>query len=91
MGFADRLFLSKLHLISTDERAALSARLSAMNLHALQVLPVAFGQVALTEVFDIGGFDMVDTLDLRSETGPQPCAETNCDHPAMATPSIATT
>lgn len=83
VGFADRLFLSKLDLVSPGERAALSARLSAMNPHARQV-PVAWGEVALAEVFDIGGFDLVDSLELRAEPTTEPCAQTDCGHAAHA-------
>jgi G3E family GTPase len=74
VGFADRLFLSKLDLVSEQERMALTERLIAMNGHARQV-PVSFGDVALAEMFDIGGFDLIDTLELLSGANPDPCAD----------------
>jgi G3E family GTPase len=83
VGFADRLFLSKLDLVSPDEHAALSARLRAMNPHARQVA-VAFGEVALAEVFDIGGFDLVDSLELQAGPASEPCADANCAHAGHA-------
>jgi G3E family GTPase len=68
VGIADRLFISKLDLILHDERAVLERRLSAMNSHARQV-PVLFGNVPLSELFDIRGFDLVDTLEFATEAG----------------------
>ena len=77
VGIADRLFLSKLDLISDDERAVLERRLSAINSHARQV-PVLFGNVPLLELFDIGGFDLVDTLELAAESDGK--REATCTH-----------
>lgn len=77
VGFADRLFLTKLDLVSEAEKQALSIRLSAMNNQARQVA-VTFGAVALSEMFDIGGFDLIDSLELSTDLYGTSCP--TCDH-----------
>jgi G3E family GTPase len=52
VGFADRLFLTKLDLVTRTEQEALSNRLTAMNSQARQVA-VAFGDVASTSAGSI--------------------------------------
>jgi G3E family GTPase len=51
VGFADRLFISKTDLVDDDTLSALRDRLRRMNPRAAQRV-VAFGDVALDEVFD---------------------------------------
>jgi G3E family GTPase len=64
VGFADRLFISKVDLVDDDRLASLSARLKRLNPHARQST-VAFGAVELTDVFDVRGFNL--TADLEFE------------------------
>lgn len=63
VGFADYLFISKSDLVSADELAALQHRLKHMNPRAPQKA-VHFGEVALTEVFDLRGFNLNVKLDI---------------------------
>ena len=63
VGFADQIFISKSDLVSADELAALQHRLSHMNPRAPQKA-VHFGEVALTEVFDLRGFNLNAKLDI---------------------------
>ena len=76
VGFADRLFLTKLDLVTQSEQQELSNRLSTMNNQARQVA-VSFGNVALAEMFDIGGFDLVDALELPADPPDRSCE--SCD------------
>jgi G3E family GTPase len=66
VGFADRLFISKADLVAQSDIAILSDRLRQMNPRAPQSL-ASFGDVALTDVFDVRGFNLDDELDLASE------------------------
>jgi G3E family GTPase len=63
VGFADRLFISKADLVTQIDIDALCDRLREMNPRAPQSL-VAFGEVSLPEVFDVGGFNLDSELDL---------------------------
>ena len=63
MGFADQIFISKTDLVAQDETDALIHRLKHMNPRAPQK-PVHFGEVALTEVFDLRGFNLNAKLDI---------------------------
>jgi G3E family GTPase len=63
VGFADRLFISKADLVSQNEIDVLSDRLREMNPRAPQTL-VRFGDVLLTEVFNLGGFNLDGELDM---------------------------
>ena len=63
VGFADRLFISKADLVDDEELATLAARLRRMNPRAPQTT-VAFGDVALAEVFDVRGFNLTPDLEL---------------------------
>ena len=63
VGFADQIFLSKTDLVSADEVAALQHRLKHMNPRAPQKA-VHFGEVALSEVFDLRGFNLNTKLDI---------------------------
>jgi G3E family GTPase len=63
VGFADQIFISKSDLVSKDELEALMHRLKHMNPRAPQ-RAVHFGDVALSEVFDLRGFNLNAKLDI---------------------------
>ena len=63
VGFADQIFISKADLVSKDELEALMHRLRHMNPRAPQKV-VHFGEVALSEVFDLRGFNLNAKLDI---------------------------
>jgi G3E family GTPase len=63
VGFADRIFISKSDLVSAEELDALTHRLKHMNPRAPQ-RAVHFGEVALSEVFDLRGFNLNAKLDI---------------------------
>ena len=66
VGFADRIFISKTDLVTESDIAALTDRLQRINSHAPQIL-AHFGDVPLTDVFDVGGFNLNNELELASE------------------------
>jgi len=63
VGFADQIFISKTDLVPGDEVDALMHRLRHMNPRAPQKT-VHFGEVALSEVFDLRGFNLNAKLDI---------------------------
>ncbi|MFZ2308925.1 MAG: GTP-binding protein [Rhodoferax sp.] len=63
VGFADQIFISKSDLVSKEELDALMHRLKHMNPRAPQKA-VHFGDVALSEVFDLRGFNLNAKLDI---------------------------
>jgi G3E family GTPase len=63
VGFADKLFVSKIDLASADAVEILSRRLRMMNPSAPQ-RSTSFGAVDLADVFDVGGFNLDPELDL---------------------------
>ncbi len=63
VGFADQLFISKTDLVGQEEVDALMHRLKHMNPRAPQKA-VHFGEVALSEVFDLRGFNLNAKLDI---------------------------
>ena len=63
VGFADQIFISKSELVSPVELEALKHRLMHMNPRAPQKV-VHFGAVALSEVFDLRGFNLNAKLDI---------------------------
>ncbi len=63
VGFADQIFISKSDLVSKSELEALQHRLAHMNPRAPQKV-VHFGEVSLTEVFDLHGFNLNAKLDI---------------------------
>jgi G3E family GTPase len=63
VGFADQIFISKTDLVGKDEVDALMHRLKHMNPRAPQKA-VHFGEVALSEVFDLRGFNLNAKLDI---------------------------
>ncbi len=66
VGFADRILLSKVDLVSVQEKDKLIARLSALNPRAA-IKPVHFGDAAIADVLDIRGFNLNAVLDLNPE------------------------
>jgi G3E family GTPase len=63
VGFADQIFISKTDLVSAEETEALMHRLKHMNPRAPQKA-VHFGEVALSEVFDLRGFNLNAKLEI---------------------------
>ncbi len=74
VGFADRIFLSKTDLVAKEETDALVHRLKHMNPRAPQ-RAVHFGEVPISEVFDLRGFN----LNAKLEIDPQFLAEAGHD------------
>jgi G3E family GTPase len=66
VGFADQIFISKSDLVAKDEVDALIHRLKHMNPRAPQ-RTVHFGEVPITEVFDLKGFNLNAKLDIDPE------------------------
>jgi len=63
VGFADQIFISKSDLVSKEQLDDLMFRLKHMNPRAPQKA-VHFGDVALSEVFDLRGFNLNAKLDI---------------------------
>jgi G3E family GTPase len=63
VGFADQIFISKTDLVSAQAVDDLKHRLKHMNPRAPQKA-VNFGEVALSEVFDLRGFNLNIKLDI---------------------------
>jgi G3E family GTPase len=63
VGFADQIFISKTDLAAKEEVDALVHRLKHMNPRA-PMKPVHFGEVPLSEVFDLRGFNLNAKLDI---------------------------
>ena len=63
VGFADQLFISKTDLVAKEETEALMHRLKHMNPRA-PMKAVHFGEVGLSEVFDLRGFNLNAKLDI---------------------------
>jgi G3E family GTPase len=63
VGFADRIFISKADLVDEATLEDLSHRLKHMNPRAPQKR-VNFGEVAISEVFDLKGFNLNAKLDI---------------------------
>ena len=91
VGFADQIFISKTDLVAADEVAALMHRLTHMNPRAPQKA-VHFGDVALSEVFDLRGFNLNAKLDIDPDFLKEEAHEQQehhehapgeqCDHPS---------
>jgi G3E family GTPase len=81
VGFADRLLLSKVDLISTSEHRALSDRLMRINPRA-PIKDVHFGNTPIDEILDIRGFNLTSILDIdpRFLDAEHPDAEANAGH-----------
>jgi G3E family GTPase len=90
VGFADQIFISKTDLVAQDEVAVLMHRLTHMNPRAPQKA-VHFGEVALSEVFDLRGFNLNAKLDIDPDFLKEEAHEHEhhehavgepCDHPS---------
>ncbi|PIT83077.1 GTP-binding protein [Limnohabitans sp. 15K] len=85
VGFADQIFISKADLVSAEELDALLHRLKHMNPRAPQKV-VHFGEVALSEVFDLKGFNLNAKLDIDpdflKEDDHDHVHGEHCDHPS---------
>jgi len=66
VGFADQIFLSKTDLVDAAAVDALQHRLRHMNPRA-QMQKVHFGEVPLSKVFDLKGFNLNATLEIDPE------------------------
>ncbi|HSB21991.1 MAG TPA: GTP-binding protein [Burkholderiaceae bacterium] len=66
VGFADQIFISKTDLVDTAEVDALARRLKHMNPRAPQSR-VHFGEVPLSNVFDLRGFNLNAKLEIDPE------------------------
>jgi len=92
VGFADQIFISKTDLVPQAETDALIHRLKHMNPRA-PYKAVHFGEVQLSEVFDLRGFNLNAKLDidpdfLKEDTHGHEHHDhahgENCDHPSHA-------
>ena len=89
IGFADQILVSKADLVSAPELEALMHRIRHMNPRAPQ-RAVHFGEVALSEVFDLRGFNLNTKLeidpDFLKEDGHDHDHDhdAHCDHPSHA-------
>jgi G3E family GTPase len=93
VGFADQIFISKTDLVAKEETEALVHRLKHMNPRAPQK-PVHFGEVAISEVFDLRGFNLNSKLEidpdfLKDDDGHEHhdhdhAHGEHCDHPSHA-------
>ena len=91
IGFADQIFISKSELVSEAELAALMHRVKHMNPRAPQ-RKVHFGEVPISEVFDLKGFNLNAKLEIDPEFlnadahahdhGHDHVHDEHCDHPA---------
>lgn len=87
VGFADQIFISKADLVSPEELDALQHRLKHMNPRAPQKV-VHFGEVALSEVFDLKGFNLNAKLDIDPDFLKEDAHDhdhvhgAHCDHPS---------
>jgi len=66
IGFADQIFVSKADLVAQDEVEALIHRIKHMNPRA-PVQTVHFGEVPLSKVLDLRGFNLNATLEIDPE------------------------
>ncbi len=93
IGFADQIFISKSDLCGEEETAALIHRIKHMNPRAPQ-RKVHFGEVPISEVFDLKGFNLNAKLEIDPEFLSEADAHghdhhdhdhahgEHCDHPA---------
>jgi G3E family GTPase len=63
VGFADRILMSKVDLVSADEQEALKTRLRRMNPRA-PIRTVHFGEAPIAEILDIRGFNLNAILEI---------------------------
>lgn len=88
VGFADQIFISKTDLVDKAEVDALTHRLKHMNPRA-PLKAVHFGEVALSEVFDLRGFNLNAKLDIDPDflkeddhAGHDHAPGEHCEHPS---------
>ncbi|HNI77125.1 MAG TPA: GTP-binding protein, partial [Giesbergeria sp.] len=79
VGFADQIFLSKTDLVSAEEVDALIHRLKHMNPRA-PIKAVHFGEVLLSEVLDLRGFNLNAKLDIDPDFLKEEDDHSHCDH-----------
>jgi G3E family GTPase len=63
VGFADKILLSKTDLVTEEQLAALTTRLTRMNPRA-PISKSDFGRAPIAEVLDLKGFNLNDKLEL---------------------------
>jgi G3E family GTPase len=85
VGFADQIFISKADLVAEGEVQALMHRLRDMNPRAPQ-RAVHFGEVPISEVFDLRGFNLNAKLDIDPDflKDEEAAHGEHCDHPSHA-------
>ena len=66
VGFADRIWLSKADLVSAEELASLTTRLSRINPRA-PIKPMRFGDAPISELLDIRGFNLNSILEINPQ------------------------
>ena len=66
VGFADRILMSKIDLVSEADAKSLKDRLVHMNPRA-PIKPVNFGEVAIADVLDVRGFNLNAILEIDPE------------------------
>jgi G3E family GTPase len=66
VGFADRILVSKRDLVDDAQYDALRSRLVRMNPRA-PISPVNFGEVDVTSIIDISGFNLNSVLEIDPE------------------------
>jgi G3E family GTPase len=64
IGFADRLLISKVDLVTPEELDLLTARLKQINLNA-PIKHIHFGKTAINELLDIRSFDLNAILEIE--------------------------
>ena len=79
IGFADQIFISKTDLVAKDDVDALMHRIKHMNPRAPQQA-VHFGEVALSSVFDLRGFNLNTKLEIDPEFLTEDTAHAHHDH-----------
>ena len=80
VGFADQIFLSKTDLVGAEDTDALIHRLKHMNPRA-PIKAVHFGEVPLSEVLDLRGFNLNAKLDIDPDFLKEEAAEhSHADH-----------
>ena len=92
VGFADQIFISKSELVSAEDLDALTHRLKHMNPRA-PIETVHFGEVALSKVLDLKGFNLNAKLDIDPDFLKEDDHDhdhhdhghgEHCDHPSHA-------
>ncbi len=81
VGFADRILMSKIDLVSEADAQSLKDRLVHMNPRA-PIKPVNFGEVAIADVLDVRGFNLNAILEIDPEflAGEHPDAAGDAGH-----------